>query len=208
MGYKKPATSSFIGWFPSLKMGCSILYRSLIERDILYYFEYYREVETYVREPFTFTGRLTDGSQHKYTPDYGVQVLSDYGIIECEPAAKVQTRHAQQQCELGLQWANQTGGFFLQVTDQQLRSGHRLRGLKLLWKYARLPVADDIKIRCVRFIRRLSGTIEVAMLARYLSGSESLEYVPYVYHLVFHHVLDVDLNLPLTIKSLVWLHVE
>ena len=125
------------GDFPSLKLGRSVKYHSTIERDLLYILEYEAEVERYQEQPFTIQGMLGDG-KHRYTPDYAIWTTGERLLVECKPANKQMNQHSLQQQALGEDWCQRNGWRYQFVTDEDLRRGHRLDNLKLLWRYSRL----------------------------------------------------------------------
>ena len=68
--------------------------------------------------------------------------------IERKPTAHLNEAHSQQQLALGQAWANANQQLFVVITDTDLRTGHRLANLKLLWRYSRLCVPPSITSRC------------------------------------------------------------
>lgn len=197
---------NIIGTFPGLKAP-SVEYESPIERDFIYVLEYDAQVLSYTAHPWRITGTTRDGSTHDYTPDFLVIRASDRILVECKPAEKVDDEGTRQQCEVGLQWAAAHDHRFLLVTDQQLRAGHLLTNLKILWKYSRFPVPPATTRQCLALLGAHPDGVRFIDLATELAQSPtpSLVHAPALYALLFRHVLGTDLSTPLGPTSLLFL---
>jgi hypothetical protein len=197
---------NIIGSFPSLKNGQPVPYESTIERDLLYFLEYDRTVRRYTMQPFVIAGVDAAGKPHTYTPDALVERIKGRTLVECKPAALQDDPHTQQQITLGQQWADANGCDFVLVTDADLRTGHRLANLKLLWRYARQPVPHAVTERCIGALaadRMLWSDLTAA-----LAGiAPPLTIAPFIYALLFQHVLTADLDLPLSASTMLRLAV-
>ncbi len=197
---------NIIGSFPTLKSKDPAPYESTIERDLLFFLEYDHTVLTYTMQPFTINGIGPDECPHSYTPDILVTRTTGKELVECKPAALLDTPHAQQQIALGESWAYDNDCTFVVVTDEDLRAGSSLANLKLLWRYARLAVPHPVTERCRVALKVYPSGISFETLLTYLDGtSPSLTLAPCLYSLIFQHILAIDLNKPLTPASLVWL---
>ena len=130
-------TGPIWGDFPSLKLGRMVRYGSTIERDLLYFLEYWKTVTWYREQPMTIEHTMPDGSVHRYTPDYEIAEGTVKTLVECKPEARLKTQQAVQQRQIGQLWAEKIGYHFVTFTDTELRSGHHLANLKLFWRYAR-----------------------------------------------------------------------
>ena len=126
--------------------------------------------------------------------------------IECKPTAHLNEAHSQQQLALGQAWANANQHLFVVITDTDLRTGHRLANLKLLWRYSRLCVPSSITSRCRSILIAQADGLSLEALAAALSNtSSSFELLPYLYRLVFEHILQTDLTQPLSPRTFVQL---
>lgn len=208
MGVRRVRNSggNVIGTFPSLKMREQIPYESTIERDLLFFLEYDASVIRYEAQPFVITGAAADGVEHDYIPDFLVIRPDGEEIVECKPTVRLNDAHTQQQLALGQSWADANQHLFVVVTDTDLRTGHRLANLKLLWRYSRLCVPPSITSRCRSILIAQPGGLSLEALAAALSDtSSSFELLPYLYHLVFDHILQTDLTQPLSPRTCVQL---
>jgi len=184
------------GRFPSLKLQRSVPYTSTLERDLLFVLEYESRILHYQEQPFAVTG-VVEGREHHYTPDYALWTDCGQTLIECKPAALLSDPHTRQQLAVGNQWAPAHGWQFEVVTDTSLRTGCYLANLKLLWRYSRLLVSHTLQAELLE--RTLTAKrLPLAVLA------SAPEAIPAVLHLIFRHVLQVDLSQPLNAQSLVW----
>ena len=208
MGVRRVRNSggNVIGTFPSLKMREQIPYESTIERDLLFFLEYDTNVVCYQAQPFAITGSSADGAAHSYIPDFQVIRTDSKEIVECKPAARLNEAHARQQLALGQAWADANQHLFVVITDTDLRTGHRLANLKLLWRYSRLCVPPSFIERCRSILIAQPDGLSLEALAAALSTtSSSFELLPYLYRLLFAHILHTDLTQPLSPRTCVQL---
>lgn len=188
------------GDFPSLKLGRMVRYGSTIERDLLYFLEYWQSVTWYREQPMTIEYTMADGKIHRYTPDYEIHEGTVKTLIECKPEAHLASKHAHQQRQIGKLWAEDNGYRFITFTDSELRSGYQLSNLKLLWRYARLQVAHRQQI--VEKVGQ-KGRCSVQELCHLLDAPPH-EIIPAICNLLFHHRLQIDLSEPFAMTTSLW----
>ena len=208
MGVRRVKNSggNVIGTFPSLKMREQVPYESTLERDLLFFLEYDTSVVRYQAQPFLITGSSADGNAHTYIPDFQVIRTGGKEIVECKKTAHLNEAHTRQQLALGQAWADTNQHLFVLITDTDLRAGHRLANLKLLWRYSRLSVSVRLIEQCRSFFAAQPRDTSLAALAAFLSGQESsFTQFPALYSLLFQHVLQADLTAPLEPSTRVWL---
>jgi hypothetical protein len=209
---------NIIGTFPSLKMKQQIPYESTIERDLLYFLEYDLSVKCYQAQPFEITGSSADGTVHRYTPDFQITRTDGMELVECKPAAALHKAHTQQQLVLGQAWAKANRHDFVVITDADLRAGHRLANLKLLWRYSRLVVPPHLTALGIDLLitqpdglafqvlaAHLASTAPIAQTPNTSNTQAALLQAPYLYSLLFQHVLYTNLEQPLSPNSRLWL---
>ncbi len=189
------------GDFPSLKLGRMVRYHSTIERDLLYFLEYWQDVTWYREQPITIKYTMPDGQICRYTPDYEIHEEAVKTLVECKPEARLESEHAQKQRQIGQIWAEENGYRFVTFTDTELRSGHQLSNLKLLWRYAR---RQDIQLQqqSVAQVRRVV-TCSVEELCQRMEILPKVV-LPAVCSLLFHHQLKMDFNRPFTTMTPLW----
>ncbi|GAB4192784.1 MAG: hypothetical protein OHK0022_07150 [Roseiflexaceae bacterium] len=195
---------NIIGQFPSLKTGHVMPYESSIERDFLFFLEYDPTVLRYAMQPMEITGTDAGGKTRHYTPDVLVERASSKTLVECKPAALLDAPHTHQQIALGEHWATANGYDFVVITDVDLRTGHRLSNLQLLWRYARLLVPYAVIERCRAVLQAAPHGLPWSTLLALLEGfAPPLTLPPALYHLLFQHVLTANMDEPLTPASVV-----
>lgn len=188
-------TGPIRGDFPSLKLGRMVRYHSTIERDLLYFLEFWQAVTWYREQPMTIEQIMADGQVRRYTPDYEIHEESTKTLVECKPADRLESTHAQQQRHIGQAWAQENGYRFVTFTDHALRAGHQLANLKLFWRYARLRNTHP-KQQILQQVRQEQQTTVTALCEHLQMPSKSV--VPVVCHLLFHHRLQTHLHQPFT----------
>ena len=196
---------NIIGSFSSLKMKMSIKYESTIERDFLYLLEYDSTVIAYYAQPMIITARDAEEKEHTYIPDFLVERTDRKEIIECKPEELLNQPHAQQQKQMGEEWAHANGHHFVMVTDTDLRKDHTLANLKLLWRYSRLTVPTAIVASCIAHLRTQSAGVTFENVTHFLASTandsemqQPYKQAQFVYSMLFHHVLKADLTKPIT----------
>lgn len=195
-------TGPIRGDFPSLKLGRMVRYGSTIERDLLYFLEYWQNVAWYQEQPMTIKYATPDGQIHRYTPDYEIHEGAVKTLVECKPEARLDSGHAQQQRQIGQTWAEENGYGFVTITDTELRSGHQLSNLKLLWRYARWRDTNLHRQITAKIAQNASCSVD--QLCGWLEASPQVV-VPVVCYLLFHHELQMDLNQPFTTAASLWI---
>jgi hypothetical protein len=198
-------TGPIRGEFPSLKLGRMVRYNSTIERDLLYFLEYWRTVTWYQEQPRTIEYVMEDGQVRHYTPDYEIHEGPIRILAECKPLARLESTQAKQQRRIGQAWAEVNGYQFVTFTDSELRTGYQLENLKLLWRYARLrnqqlrqPILDAVKYR-------VSSTVDELCQQLHILSEDA---IPVVCYLLFHQHLHADLSEPLGISTPIWIAEE
>lgn len=194
-------TSPIRGDFPSLKLDRMVSYSSTIERDLLYFLEFWPHVIWYQEQPMTIEKTMLNGQVRRYTPDFEIHEGETKSIIECKPEARLESSHAQQQRKIGQKWADENDYNFVTITDTELRTGYQLTNLKLFWRYARQQHLMRQQ-QVTTTIGQQEMSVETLCQCLQLSAYEA---VPTVCHLLFHHQLEMELSQLFTTGSLFWL---
>ena len=195
---------NIIGSFPPQIKGEKVRYESTIERDLVFFFKFDPTVITYHAQPMVITGTDAEGNTHAYTPDFLVVRTDRKEIIECKPEALLNSSHAQQQIAIGREWAANNNHDFAIVTDTNLRAGHTLENLKILWRYSRQTVPTATLAHCIDYVERHPVGVSFQDLALYLStlatqaAQQPFMQAPLIYNMLFRHILSVELTVPLT----------
>lgn len=198
------------GTIPSLKNKGSapfqsIRYESTIERDEAILLEFDADVLRYYDHPFPIIALFPDGTKHQYTPDFQVIRRASKAIVECKPEKFLDQEDTKRQREIGEAWAAANEHEFILVTDTVLRAGPRLANVKILWRYRLLAVPTAVMVCCFTYLAEHSHRVPFGELAAHLSSPEApLAHAGTLYSLLFQHLLETDLNQPLTPQSLIW----
>jgi hypothetical protein len=194
-------TGPIRGDFPSLKLRRMVRYGSTIERDLLYFLEYWDAVTWYQEQPMTIARELSDGHLQHYTPDYEIHEGSVKSIVECKAEARLESEHSQQQREIGQSWAEENGYHFVTFTETELRTGSKLDNVRLFWRYARLQVPKPLQANILSVVDPHLTVIRICQQLDRLPE----QIIPAVCHLLFHHQLQMDIAQPFSIASEIWL---
>ena len=127
----KKSGSSFVGSFPSFKLGKTVRYESTLERDFFYFLEFDSAVSSYEAQPFSIQATLDDGKVHKYTPDLLIIQNDLPVIIEIKPSSYIKKVDTLRQIEIGSNWAAENNHRFLLITDNEIRQGTKLDEIAL-----------------------------------------------------------------------------
>jgi len=199
------------GTFPSLKMGVPLPYHNTLVRDLHYFLEYDPTVLAYEPRPFAVMRGATGSAPIAYTPDFRVATRNRSGLVDCVAAASLDSAHTQSRLALGRAWADDHDWAYLVVTDRDLHTGHRLANLQLLWRYARARVPLSAVELCTAWLSMHPDGTPLGQLAHYLvmatmqGNPPPASGAPWIYNLLFRHVLWADLAQPLSPDTLVYL---
>jgi TnsA-like endonuclease N terminal len=155
-------------------------------------------------------GTDDEENTHMYTPDFLVVRTDRKEIIECKPEALINSSHAQQQIAIGQEWAANNNHDFAIVTDTNLRAGHTLENLKILWRYSRQTIPTATLARCIDYMDKHLEGVSFQDLALYLSTlaaqgvQQPFMQAPLIYNMLFRHILRVELTVPITPATLLW----
>ena len=179
---------NIVGKFPSLKLGRMVAFESTIERDYIYLLEFDRKVVFFEEQPLTIEYKFED-RQHKYTPDFKVVDASGrHLLVDCKPLAYVDTDDNKRKFAAATQWCVDQNWEFQVIIDQDIRAGHRLDNIKMLWQFARYNVSPDIN---ARIIAALNSTVPLTLdelTAQVAPNNPRSATIP-ILHMMFHHQL-------------------
>jgi|SRR5579859_2424579 len=182
-----------IGHFPSLKMNRMVAFESLIERDGMYTFDFERDVLTFEEQPLSIEYEH-EKKKRLYIPDFLLEKLDHFVIIECKPVALVDLPENRRKFDAARRWCEERGYHFQVLTDADLRTGFRLENIKLLTRFARLRIGPDIRSRIYDRLYSSGSAITVNSLASDVSPSNVEIAIPAILHLAFHHEIILPLD--------------
>lgn len=203
---------NIIGSFPSQIKGEKTMYESTIERDFVFFLKFDAAVLTYRAQPMVIIGTDKEENEHTYVPDFLVVRTDRKEIVECKPEDLLNHPHTRQQIQLGEAWANANNHHFVIVTDKELRKDHTLANLKLLWRYCRTTVPTAIQASCISYLKTQPQGIAFEDIAQFLASiadtpemQQPYRQAPFIYSMLFHHILQTDLTRLISPATILWL---
>lgn len=183
------------GNIPSLKLRRSVHYNSYIERDFIFYLEFWKHVTWYQEQPDKLEWQFDDGLLI-YNPDFLIIGDDFREIAECKPESKLYTKQALRQRRVGQTWCDFNDHQFTTYTDTYLRKGHILNNIKLFWRYRLLELSMLKVTALLKNVEDSSDGILVKDLCQQLSTNEVSPVVirTHICNQIFHHNLTVNLN--------------
>jgi hypothetical protein len=190
-----------IGKFPSLKTGKTVWWESQIERDMIYLLEFDNRVSTYREQPLRIHYFL-NGKQHLYTPDFLVESRDERRLIEVKPESKA-TKPEMVVLFHAIAHACLIAGYqFVVMTDTIIRMQPRLKNIKLLWRYSRVPLDAQHFIYCDELMSERTHICLVDAIRFFESKGATRAAV---YALLYHGALGVDLFQPINPQTQLYL---
>lgn len=193
----KKSAVTIVGSFPSPKLGHPVRYEGPTERDYLYFLEFDRRVLSYEMQPMTITMMLPDGKLHRYTPDIRVWYTDrEQALVECQKAKYLEKAATKQQIEIGTRWCGENGFTFLLILDEDLCRGPRLGRLKVMFRYSRLSIPFEALTECLAHLDANPQGVTLHALATHLCADKPWRFKPFIWTLMFQHILYADLDQP------------
>lgn len=193
MGVREPMHigKNIIGRFSSLKMNRMIWFESTIERDFIYLLEYDAEVLRFEEQPTTIEYRVGKKTR-KYTPDFKVDTKTGTLLVECKPESKADHPDYQARFTAAADWCADRKWGFEVVTEQDIRTGHRLSNVRTLFYHARRSVS----LETVKQAEHLLAGRSLALreLATSIDASRAAEIQSDLLCLAFHRHLTLDVT--------------
>lgn len=205
---------SVTGKFPSQKLDRLVSYESTLERDLFTLLEFDPNVTDYEEQPVKIDYELLTGRLSRYTPDARA-ILREHPLSgEPVPPVLIEIKYRKdlqidlpglrQRMRAGARFAKQNGWTFRVLTERHIRSPF-LDNARLLLGYRRLPTLDRDVIAAMQHIARSRGQIAGDDLVQAI-GSAAVDrdtVIRHFWHLLSTFQLQVDLNRPLSMSSIV-----
>jgi hypothetical protein len=177
-------TRRVVSKFPSLKMGRMVPATTALACDLLYLLEFDREVESYREDPDYYYCHGADRIRFDFIVRRArkTQLALVLRAKDTPFDERLQYRVGQSCRSEGLE--------FVVYDERFIRAQPRLYNIKLLFKYARLPIEPDHQIACFSFFQNSPETTLGALLGHF--ASEGLDPI-LVYTLIYHGFVFFDL---------------
>jgi hypothetical protein len=194
---------SVTGTFPSYKNQCSISYESLLERDFYLLLEYDNNVISYEEQPFTIYYKRNNYS-YKYTPDVLVHYKNSLPIVyEIKMSNSIKDDKVFHESKLHRieEYVKENDMEFKVFTELLIDSIY-LENALFLYRYRTLnehPFLTEIK----RITQNTEITSVNEILAQISDNKfKQAEYLPYIWSMVFHNQLHIDMEMKITNNSI------
>lgn len=191
-----------IGKYPSDKMDMNIWTESLLERDLTYRLEFDPSVTSYRTQAARIFFEL-DGKRRHYTPDFLCErKVGPPQIIEVKPKKRLSPWFLQLY-RIITPICEREGFEFVLCTEFEIRTQPFLNNIKLLWKYARIPLYPAHQVLCYEFFSSRQEA-PLGKLFEFFVRRQVERQV--VLALLYHKILSTDLSIQLGTDSPVLYH--
>jgi len=196
----KRANIKRVGYFPSVKMGKTIAFESLLEEKQIFMLEYDPTVTAFYEQPLKID-YFNNGRRKSYYPDFAV-VYSDkpIEIIEVKPSKKLSDPKLLSKFEAGSYFCQANDYQFKIVTEKDIDT-IKLKNIMYLFRYHKIPVPLSI----CRHIQANVSNYELTIdnLSRILEDSAGgyCKALAMIYNQIFYHRLDIDVNKPIDVNK-------
>jgi hypothetical protein len=182
-----------IGKFPSIKTGSTVYFESLLERDYIYLLDYDPDVIRFREQPLKIEYPF-DGRVRSYFPDFLVEKRTHSELVEVKPQIKTLGPAFASFVKIITDTAVSRGYGYSVVTDLTIRKEPRLTNIKVLWRYARVPIV----FRHTVLLHNLFKENKILSLGEITSYFASVgETRELVYSLLFHRHLSINIDEPM-----------
>ncbi|MFZ5644656.1 MAG: TnsA endonuclease N-terminal domain-containing protein [Bacillota bacterium] len=178
-------------------------WESPLEWDYIYLLEWDREVLRYKEQPLRILCQVGD-TTYRYTPDFWVKRKDRIDLVEVKSSKYVNTPQAEIQKIIGTEYCRKENLNFIFITEQEIREGHLLRNIKMLFRYSRVRVSlYHIHKAMDAFLN--NGPVSIVSLCKLLEdklGNKD-DIIPILYHLIYKQYLSVNMEEPITFNSII-----
>ncbi len=182
-------------------MGSLVWYESLNERNYMYLLEIDPDVLSYSTQPFKIS-YILDDKVRRYTPDFLVQRQSKQQIVEIKPSCWLDDEKNVRRFPVIASTLKSRGWEFVMITDEMMSRGSLLNNVKLLYRYAKIPLTLQNLIICHEYFQNKSLiTLSTAIKDLQHQGIDK----PIVLKLIFLGFLSTDLMTQLKNNSPIYL---
>ena len=193
-GYKQT-----VGNFSSCKMGTSVSYSSLLQKDFMYWLEFDPDVLSYSTPAISFD-YYHNGKQKCYAPDFQVVRRQKKQIIEVKPQKVIERDKYQRLYQFLSDICNETGWMFVALTESEVQREPILSNIKLLYRYERENFSVDEYRGCLETVRSIVPA-SLTEVAAALNEQKIRQNV--LFKLLFHHLVEIDLNRSINADSII-----
>ena len=184
-GYKQT-----VGSFSSCKMGTSVWYNSLLQKDFMYWLEFDPDVLSYTTPAITIDC-YSNGRHKSYAPDFQVVRHTKKQIIEVKPKKKVESDDYRRSHRILSDFYEETEWTLIVLTESEVQREPLLSNIKVLYRYARENFSINEYRDCLEVVRSQApasfAEIGQALDARHIRRNV-------LFKLLFHSLVEIDLK--------------
>jgi hypothetical protein len=184
-GYKQT-----VGSFSSCKMGTSIWYNSLLQKDFMYWLEFDPDVLSYTTPAITIDC-YSNGRHKSYASDFQVVRHTKKQIIEVKPKKKVESDEYRRLHRILLDFYEETEWTLIVLTESEVQREPLLSNIKVLYRYARENFSINEYRDCLEVVRS-QAPASFAEIGQALDDRHIRRNV--LFKLLFHSLVEIDLK--------------
>lgn len=187
-------------------------YESTLERDLMELLRFDPNVDRFLPQPLTIEFQDRDGKLRSYTPDGLIYFKQSHAISEVPILFEVKYRDDFRKAWKALMpkfraakaYGLSQGWRFAVFTEREIRTTY-LDNAKFLWPYREQVPALETTTLILQTLRDLDeADPELLLCALCHDRTNRARMIPAIWHLVSIGVIGCDLNVPLTMHSLIW----
>lgn len=187
------------GNFSSCKMGTSLSYYSLLQKDFIYWLEFDPDVLSY-NTPAIPLEYYSNGKQKLYVPDFQVIRHHKRQIIEVKSQKIIKSQKYRRLYPLLSENCNDTGWEFIALTESQVQQEPTLSNIKLLYRYARENFSIDEYQNCLAILKS-TVPASLAEIGQALDCHNIRRNV--LFKLLFYSLVEIDLKKSISANSVI-----
>jgi len=195
---------SVTGTFPSLKNNRSISFESTLERDFYLSLEFDNSVASYEEQPLTINGNI-NGCSVSYTPDCLAQHIDDsQTLFEVKYTTDLEkdAEELAPRFDLAKRYVREHDIAFCIVTELDIRCV-KLDNQRFLYAFSLAPKnLTNIQNTILNHLNE-PLTLESLLLSLSPERIKQAAFIPAIWHLVFTGALKIDIDIPITNKSII-----
>ena len=199
----------------------TIMFESLLERDLLTLLEFNDSVMDVEEQPFTITYENANGREVTYTPDFLVTFHSSPQsnsmpthkkpmIIEVKPSGvlKKKFHELRPKFKIATRYAQENDYIFKLYDDNRIR-GVELNNITFLKRYKKTHFEAAEEFRILEHLKAVGHTqIDHLVEVLYVSKDKQAVALSHLYHLMYHKKIGLDIGQKITQWSTIWLNIN
>lgn len=201
------------GLVSSGKSNEMIAYEARPERYFIKHASFNPNVKSCEEQPVKIPYTMKNGKASHYTPDFLIHFKDDLAPIEYwKPLLiEIKPRHRlfkdwsslKPKFLAARKYAHNRGWEFTVISERELVTPY-LNNIVFLTRYLSYPVNRSDKIMILHYLKRFTRTTPESLFLRMTSDkSEVMRLIPVLWHLVANFEISVDLEIPLTMYSVI-----